>query len=384
MEAETAQGPRRLAIFGSTGSIGTSTLDVVRRLAGRFKVTALVAGRRAQALAAQVREFKPRCVAITDPAARADLARELNGTCEILTGPAAQEEIAQAPDVDVVVSAIVGAAGLPGVLAALSAGKTVALANKEPLVMAGPLMIAAARAGGARIVPVDSEHSAIFQALHSGALREVRRIVLTASGGPFRTRADLEGVTVEEALAHPTWNMGPKITIDSATLMNKALEIVEARWLFDIPAERIDVMIHPQSIVHSMVEFVDSSVVAQLGLADMRLPIQYALTYPERVDGDLPRLDLARLGRLEFESPDRAKFPSLDYGYRAAEEGGTLGAVLNAANEEGVALFLDGKIELKDILSGVGRVMDAHVNDPQPDLDAILAADRWAREEMRK
>ena len=379
------QAVRRIAIFGSTGSIGTSTLDVLRRLDGRFEVAALVAGgARVEELAAQAQEFEPSVVAVTDPSAAEELARRVRGKCRVLAGAGAQVEIAESGDVDVVVSAIVGAAGLPGVLAALSAGKTVALANKEPLVMAGPLVMAAAAAGGGTIVPVDSEHSAIFQAMRSGSPREVRRIVLTASGGPFRTRPSLEGVTVAEALAHPTWEMGPKVTIDSATLMNKALEIVEARWLFDVPAERIEVLIHPQSVVHSLVEFVDSSVVAQLGLADMRLPIQYALTWPERVDGDLPRLDLLSCGRLEFEAPDRERFPSLDYGYRAAREAGTLGAVLNAANEEGVRLFLEGRIGLAEILEGVGRVMDEHAVVTQPDLDAVLAADAWARAEMRR
>jgi 1-deoxy-D-xylulose-5-phosphate reductoisomerase len=376
--------PKRLAIFGSTGSIGTSTLDVVRRLAGRFEVAALVANRRVDELAAQAKEFKPRRVAVTDPECAAALRARMNGSVEVLCGEQAQIDIASSPDIDIVVSAIVGAAGLPGVLAAVEAGKTVALANKEPLVMAGPLMMAAAKKSGARIVPVDSEHSAIFQSMQSGRASEVRRLVLTASGGPFRGRPSLEGVTVAEALNHPTWDMGPKITIDSATLMNKALEIVEARWLFGVPAERIDVVIHPQSAIHSMVEFIDGSVVAQLGLPDMRLPIQYALTYPERVDGDLPRLDLLDMGKLEFFPPDRKKFPSLDYGYRAAREGGTLGAALNAANEEGVRMFLDGRIGLIDILRGVGAVMDAHVNVKDPDLAAVLAADRWAREEMRR
>jgi 1-deoxy-D-xylulose-5-phosphate reductoisomerase len=385
---EEGCGLKNLCILGSTGSIGVSTLKVVAQFPDKFRVRSMTAGRNVKQFAEQVREFRPARVAIADTERVAEFKSLLNGAWqgEILGGAEALVELAAENESDYVVSAIVGAAGLMPTLAALKKGKQVGIANKEPLVMAGPLMFEAAKKSGATILPIDSEHSAVFQAARAGGPKEIRRVILTASGGPFRTasKEKIRQATKEEALQHPTWNMGAKITIDSATLMNKALEIIEAHFLFNVPYEAIEVWVHPQSIVHALVEFSDRSVVAQLGLPDMRLPIQYALTYPERVDGDLPRLDLLDMGKLEFFPPDRKKFPSLDYGYRAAREGGTLGAALNAANEEGVRMFLDGRIGLIDILRGVGAVMDAHANVKDPDLPAVLAADRWAREEMRR
>ena len=302
------------------------------------------------------------------------------------SGPDALDELVQSPEVDRVVSAIVGAAGLRSTWAALEAGKTVALANKETLVMAGPLVTRLAERCGGRIVPVDSEHSAIHQALRSGTPAEVARIVLTASGGPFRRRPveTLADVTPEEALKHPTWSMGPKITIDSATMMNKALELIEARWLFGLPAEKLGVVIHPQSIVHSMVEFVDGSVMAQLSPPDMRLPIQYALSHPERFTSPARRFDFARTLSLEFEPPDPQRFPAVRLGHEAADRGGTCGSVLNAANEEAVRGFLEGAIRFTDIAEVCRRVLDEHPFQPEPSLDEVRRLDAWARQEVMK
>jgi 1-deoxy-D-xylulose-5-phosphate reductoisomerase len=292
--------------------------------------------------------------------------------------------LASNPEVDVVVSAIVGAAGLEGTWAALEAGKTVCVANKETLVMAGPLVMDLARKHNATLLPVDSEHSAIFQAMQGGRRNEVERVVLTASGGPFRgkSRADLAEVTVEDALRHPTWRMGPKITIDSATLMNKALEIVEARWLFDLPPEKIDVILHPQSIIHSFVEFTDGSILAQLSPPDMRLPIQYALTYPDRVSGPAKRLNWRELGAWHFEQPDHETFPALQLGYEVARRGGTCGAVLNAANEAAVSRFLAGELRFLDITRACRAVLDHHNFSARPSLADLHAIDRWARLEV--
>lgn len=374
---------KRIAILGSTGSIGRSTLEVVSALNGRFEIVALTGGSSWQALADQSRTWRPEKVALTDAAAAERLKAELgpDSNCQVFSGPESLEAIASDPGVDIVVSAIVGAAGVRPTLAALRAGKTVALANKEALVVAGEVMMRAARENGATLIAVDSEHSALLQAIRGGTPREVRRIILTASGGPFlrATREQMEQATPESALKHPTWRMGPKVTVDSATLVNKALEIIEARWLFDLQPEQITVLIHPQSIVHGLVEFVDGSIVAQMGPPDMRLPIQYALTYPERVDGRLPAVDLAAIGKLEFEQPDRERFPSLDFAYRALAVGGTMPAVLNAANEVAVERFLAGEIALTRIFTDIRAAMDAHTPGPA-DLDAILAADRWARE----
>jgi 1-deoxy-D-xylulose-5-phosphate reductoisomerase len=290
------------------------------------------------------------------------------------------------PEVDVVVSAIVGSAGLHGTWAAVQAGKTVAVANKETLVMAGPLVMALAGERGARILPVDSEHSAVFQALQSGRRGEVERVVLTASGGPFRGKkaSELADITPEKALQHPTWRMGPKITIDSATLMNKALEVIEARWLFDLPPEKIDVIIHPESVIHSFVEFTDGSVLAQLSPPDMRLPIQYALTYPERVSGPAKRLGWTELGAWHFEQPDPETFPSLQLGYEVARAGGTAGAVLNAANEAAVGRFLAGELRFLDIPRACRDVLAHHAYSARPSLSELLASDRWARQEVSR
>ena len=377
---------RRVAVLGSTGSIGTSTLDVIGASAGGFEPWLLAAWRRVGPLLEQARRFRPPWVAVGDPAAAAEIgAAALPPGTRLAVGPEAIDELVADPAVDRVVSAIVGAAGLRSTWAALAAGKTVALANKETLVMAGPLVMRLAERSGGAIVPVDSEHSAIHQALASGAPGEVARIVLTASGGPFRTRPreSLAAVTPEEALRHPTWSMGPKITIDSATMMNKALELVEARWLFGVPAEKLAVVVHPQSVVHSLVEFVDGSVVAQLSPPDMRLPIQYALSHPRRLPCPARRLDFASAFTLEFEPPDEGRFPALRLGREAAARGGTAGAVLNAANEEAVGRFLAGSLRFTDIAEVCERLLAGHAFRPDPTLDDVLELDAWARREVR-
>lgn len=375
--------PRRIALLGSTGSIGCSTLDVVRHFPDRLGVHALAAHSNAARLAEQCREFQPAyaLIADADAFAAADRAAFPPGTR--LVGRDAIGEIVQDSQVDVVVSAIVGAAGLQGTWAAVEAGKTVAIANKESFVVAGPLLARHARDRGARLLPVDSEHSAIAQALGGHAVADVDRVVLTGSGGPFRgrTRGQLEQATVEEALRHPTWKMGAKITIDSATLMNKALEVIEARWLFDLAADAIEVIIHPESIVHSFVEFRDGSVLAQLSPPDMKLPIQWALLHPERVPGPATRLDWRSFRKLTFEPPDREAFPALDLGYEAARRGGSVGAVLNAANETAVAAFLDGRIPFTGIAECCRAVIDHHSYDASPTLEQLLAHDDRARQE---
>jgi 1-deoxy-D-xylulose-5-phosphate reductoisomerase len=374
-----------VAVLGSTGSIGTSTLDVVRHLPDRFEVVALAAGCRWAELADQCREFRPplAVVADADAAARMDRTRFPAGT-EVLVGPDAVARVAAHRDVDVVVAAVVGAAGLRSTWAALEAGKTVALANKETLVVGGRLVTELAARRGATLLPVDSEHSAVAQAMAGHTAADVERIVLTASGGPFRgkTAAELERVGPADALKHPTWRMGPKITVDSATLMNKALEVIEARWLFGLPADRIDVIVHPESVVHSFVEFVDGSVLAQMSPPDMRLPIQLALTHPARVPGPAKRLDWRTLAGLRFEPPDRATFPALDLGFEAAARGGTCGAVLNAANEAAVGRFLAGEMAFPDIARCCKAALESHDYDPSPTLDGLLAADRRARQEV--
>jgi 1-deoxy-D-xylulose-5-phosphate reductoisomerase len=374
--------PRRLVVLGSTGSIGTNTLDVVAALPGRFEVVGLAARSRRAELFDQARRFRPQWVALTGEDRTSD---GLPPGVELVSSPDDLARRVQAGDVDVVVSAVVGAAGLRGTWAALEAGKTVALANKETLVVAGQLVMDLAARSGGRLLPVDSEHSAIFQAM-AGSASAVERVVLTGSGGPFRgrTREQLESVTVEQALAHPTWQMGPKITVDSATLMNKALEVIEARWLFNLPPDRIEVVIHPESMVHSFVEFADGSVLAQVSPPDMRLPIQYALTYPERVPGPARRVNWQELSAFHFERPDRETFPALDLGYEVAARGGTAGAVLNGANEAAVEAFLDRKLPFRDIPRACRAVLDAHTFDPRPTLDGLLAADHWARQEVRR
>lgn len=379
--------PLRVALLGSTGSIGTSTLDVVAASEGRFAVHVLAAQRDVASILEQAKRFRPAWVALADPVAAAGIgSADLPQGTRLAVGETAIGELAASDDVDRVVSAIVGAAGLRGTWAAVEAGKTVALANKESLVMAGPLVTDLAGRTGATILPVDSEHSAILQAMASGGKGEVSKVVLTASGGPFRQTpaAALRSVTPDEALRHPTWSMGRKITIDSATMMNKALEIIEARWLFDLPADRIKVVVHPQSVVHSMVEFVDGSVIAQLSPPDMRLPIQYALEYPHRRSGPARRLDWSEALRLEFEPPDPERFPALLLGQQAAARGGTAGAALNAANEVAVEAFLAGTIRFTDIVEIAGRILRGHPFDADPSLDTIVRTDAWARQEATK
>lgn len=377
----------KVAVLGSTGSIGQNTLEVIAASAGRLACVALSANTSTADLERQAREFRPRFALVTDREAAA--AHDWSGLphdVELLVGPESVERIASHEDVDTVLAAIVGSAGLRGTWAALEAGKTVALANKETLVMAGPLVMALARERQGRILPVDSEHSAIFQALQAGRREELRRIVLTASGGPFRkySREQLSRVTVADALAHPTWEMGRKITVDSATMMNKALEIIEARWLFDLDVEQISVVVHPQSVVHSFVEFVDGSVVAQLSPPDMKLPIQYALTWPCRVPGVAAEMDWSRNWQLEFEPPDFERFPALELGLEAARNGGTTGAVLNAANESAVAGFLAGELKFMEIVPLCRSVLENHHFDPQPTLDRLIELDRWARQEASR
>lgn len=376
-----------IAILGSTGSIGRSALEVAAAAPHEFRIVALAAHRRTDELADQARRFRPRVVAISDPEAAAAFDRKsLPPGCQLETGPSALDAIAALPEVEVVLAAIVGSAGLRSTWAALAAGKRVALANKETLVVGGQSVVDHARRHGAELVPVDSEHSAVFQAMQSGARGEVRRIVLTASGGPFLRHSpeQLARVTVTDALAHPTWNMGRKITVDSATLMNKALEIVEARWLFGLAPEQIEVVIHPQSIVHSLVEFVDGSVLAQLSPPDMKLPIQYALTWPRRIPCPAPSLDWRQALELTFEPADAERFPALALGYEVAKAGGTAGAVLNAANEEAVRGFLDGELPFTEIIPLCRSVLEQHAFESRPSLQRLLELDAWAREEVAR
>jgi len=362
----------RIAVIGSTGSIGRSTLAVADAHPDRVRIVALAAGGNAASFAEQIVRFRPRIVAMATSAALQELDAELRarGFVEALTaeaGAAGLVAVATHPDVDTVLFAASGTASLDAVLAAIAAGKRIALANKEILVMAGALVMEAAHRHGVSVLPVDSEHNAIHQCLHGRPLEQVRRLILTASGGPFRglTRSALEAVTRDDALRHPTWNMGPKITIDSATLMNKGLEVIEARWLFDIPPGRISVVVHPQSIVHSMVEFVDGSIVAQMGVTDMRLPIQYALSYPDRWEAAVPRLDVARSGPLTFEPADTAGFPCLDLAFRALGGDAALPIVLNAANEVAVAGFLDGNLSFTAIPAVIAASMDQYEARPR-------------------
>jgi 1-deoxy-D-xylulose-5-phosphate reductoisomerase len=372
---------RTLAILGSTGSIGRSALAVVDAHPARLRVAALAAGDNAGRLAEQAARYRPAMVALASEGA-ADRFRAAGGyDGPVVCGPEGLVAVATHPDVDVVLFASSGTAGLEAVLAAIDAGKTIALANKEVLVMAGELVTSAARRRGVQILPVDSEHNAIHQCLHGRRHEEIRRLVLTASGGPFRDLSpeQLQSVGPDAALRHPTWQMGRKITIDSATLMNKGLEVIEAHWLFDTPADRIDVVVHPQSIVHSMVELNDGSVIAQLGVTDMRLPIQYACSYPERWDAALPSLDLTKLGRLEFHEPAHDRFPCLGLAYRALRVGGTLPVVLNAANEVAVASFLEGRLGFTSISEVIERTMNAHAAESASTLDLIRRVDAWAR-----
>jgi 1-deoxy-D-xylulose-5-phosphate reductoisomerase len=377
--------PRRIAILGSTGSIGRNALAVIEHLGGEFHAVALSARSNWRLLGAQARRFGARAVGIADPRCAAPLQEAVADLdCCVLTGPGAAEQLAVRDDVDVVLLAVVGCAGLPAALAAIEGRKTLALANKETLVMAGELVMGRARQAGVDVLPVDSEHSAVFQAMQAGRRQEVRRIILTASGGALRDLPveQLETVGLEQVLDHPTWQMGPKVTIDSATLMNKALEVIEAHHLFGIEPQRIEVVIHPESIVHSLVEFVDGSFVAHLGRPDMRTPIQYALTYPRRLAGSVEPLHLADVGRMTFRRPDPRRYPALALGYEAARAGGTAGAVLNAANEVAAEAFADGRIKLTEIAELVGRARSAHRLVRPATLADLTEADRWTRSEV--
>jgi 1-deoxy-D-xylulose-5-phosphate reductoisomerase len=374
---------KRLSILGCTGSIGVQALDLVARAPDRFQVVGLAAGRNAERLADQVRAFRPRLVSVSDAAAAADLRERLGPHApEIRVGDAGAVAVATLTEADFVLAAISGGAGLRSTAAAVEAGKPVGLANKESLVLAGELLTARAAARGVPILPVDSEHSAVFQSLAGHNRDEIRRIVLTASGGPLRgvPAERLPSVTPEQALRHPNWSMGAKITIDSATLMNKGLEVIEARWLFDVPASRIDILVHPESVVHSMVEYVDGQIVAQLGISDMRGPIGYAMAHPDRLPLDLERLDLARIGRLTFEEPDPARFPAFTLAYRALELGGTAPAVLSGADEAAVAAFLSGRCTFDAIARICADVLEAHLPGAVRTVeDAIEASEQGRR-----
>ncbi len=381
--------PQGVAILGSTGSVGRSTLDVIRHLEGSHRVSGLAAGRNAGLLLEQIREFRPEVASLSDPMGAAAIQEEAAalGT-QVLSGADGALAVATQAQADLVVSAMVGAAGLSPTLAAVRAGRRVALANKEVLVVAGEVVTEAAAAAGAALLPVDSEHNALHQCLRAGEPREVRRLILTASGGPFweRDAGTFQHVTVQEALSHPVWDMGPKITVDSATMMNKGLEVIEARWLFDVDPGCIDILVHPGSVVHSLVEFVDGSLVAQMGTADMRHPIQYALTWPQRLPGRTQPLDLTALPPLRFQRPDPDRFPCPGLAYRALELGGTAPAALNGANEALVAAFLDGDLpfiqiprRLAAVLDRVGRGEGPAMGSSPTTLEACLAADAWAR-----
>jgi len=381
---ETIDSPG-VAILGSTGSIGCNSLRVIESLTTRMRVVALAAGTNVERLADQIATHLPELVSVDTETAAHDLramlfARNVD-LPRIVVGEEGLCEVATHPEADCVISATVGAVGFVPTLKALEAGKRVALANKETLVMAGELMTAAAKKSGAELLPVDSEHNALHQCLRGERREEVRRIILTASGGPFRTKnkAEMELATVAEAMRHPTWNMGAKITIDSATLMNKGLEVIEAHWLFGFEPDEIDIIVHPESVVHSMIEMVDGSVIAQLGVTDMRHAIQYALTYPERHTCQLPPLDLTTVSGLHFEPPDLDRFPCIRLAYRALSEGGTLPAAMNAANEEAVSAFLDEQIRLTEIPLVIETVMNNYVNKPAKNIETILAADHEAR-----
>jgi 1-deoxy-D-xylulose-5-phosphate reductoisomerase len=380
---------KRVVLLGSTGSIGTSTLKVVEDQPDLLQLVGLAAGGNAELLVEQCRRHRPRLASLNDPSKVAATQSALDGSTRVLSGSAALVELATMPEADIVLIAIVGTAGLEPALAAIRAGKDIAVASKEILVMAGEIVMREARTHGVKVLAVDSEHSAIFQCLDGKPASSVRNLWLTASGGPFRNAAQwtaeaLAGVTLEQALKHPSWVMGRKITIDSATLFNKGLEMIEARWLFDIEMPRVQVVVHPQSIVHSMVEYVDGSVIAQLSTPDMCLPIQYALLYPDRVASERVQTNFAKIGQLTFEEPDTERFPALRLARRAGDVGGTLPAVLNAANEVAVERFCRRELGFTGITASVARVMDAHRVVDSPSLDQILEADRWARVEAAR
>lgn len=374
---------KRIAILGSTGSIGRSALQVVEQFPDRLQVVALAAGRNIDLLAEQIHRFRPRLAAVFDLQLAKDLTSRLQPgiEVEVVAGSQGYQQVASCAEAEMILSSMVGAAGLIPTLSAIRAGKDVALANKETLVMAGALVMGEVRRSQVELLPVDSEHNAIFQAMEGHRREDLKRILLTASGGPFLNmpKEQLESVTPTQALAHPNWAMGPKISIDSATLMNKGLEVIEAKWLFDVPVEKIDVHVHPQSIVHSMVEYIDGSVIAQMGIPDMRIPIAYALAYPERLELGLPRLDFFTVQTLTFQEPDLNRFPCLKLAFAACKAGGTMPAVLNAANEVAVQAFLDNRIPFSGIPRLVNQAMEEHALDPAAELEAILEADTWAR-----
>ena len=378
---------KHIAILGSTGSIGQSTLSVVEKFPDRFKVVALAAGNNIDLLEQQVRQFKPSIVSVVSERSAAELKQRCADLkLRVFSGVEGMIQVAAAEDADVTVSSIVGTAGLVPTMAAIRAGKSIALANKEVLVTAGELVMAECRAKGTTLLPVDSEHSAIFQCLLAGRDRDIRNLIVTASGGPFRAFAkqDLAKVTLAQALKHPNWSMGKKITIDSATLMNKGLEVIEARWLFGITPDKIKVLVHPQSIVHSMVEYQDGAMIAQLGMPDMRGPIAYALSYPERLADVSPSLDLAKVGTLTFEGPDLDRFPCLAYAFDALKAGGSMPAVLSAANEVAVKYFLEERIGYHEISRVIRSAMDAHTPGPIKTVEDALKADLWARQEAER
>ena len=380
---------KKVVLLGSTGSIGTSTVKVAEDLPDQIRLIGLAAGGNADLLLEQARKHKPAVVSISDPAKAKELQGALGASTQVLCGNEGLLKLATLPEADIVLIAIVGTAGLQPALAAIRAGKDIAVASKEILVMAGEIVMNEARKHGVKVLAVDSEHSAIFQCLDGKPTESVRKLILTASGGPFRDKTlwpkeKFSEITVERALKHPSWVMGRKITIDSATLFNKGLEMIEARWLFDIEMARVGVVVHPQSIVHSMVEFVDGSLIAQLSTPDMCLPIQYALTYPARAASDRVQTNFPKIGTLTFEEPDVARFPAIELARRAGEVGGTLPAVLNAANEVAVEAFVNRKINFPQITEMVRRVMDAHKVVEYPTLEKILEADAWARREAAR
>jgi 1-deoxy-D-xylulose-5-phosphate reductoisomerase len=379
---------KKVTVLGSTGSIGVSTLKVIEDHPDRFRAVALAAGKNIRLLQKQIERFNPRIIAVRDREDAHALRKFLSARSgvKIVYGEEGMREAASFADADTVVSAISGFAGLLPSLAAVEAGKNVALANKETLVVAGEIVMRTAKKKGAQIIPVDSEHSAIFQCLEKEKKQNLSRIILTASGGPFLhfTKEQMERVTLRQALKHPRWNMGKKITIDSATMMNKGLEVIEAKWLFGVDLACIDVLVHPQSLVHSMVEFKDGAILAQLGMPDMKIPIAYALSYPERINNHLPRLNLAKAGNLEFIEPNSKKFPCLDLAYEAALRGGTAPAVLNAADESVVESFLHQRIKFVDLPKIIEKVLSAHEAIDRPSLDDIMEADRWARQKTRE
>lgn len=377
---------KNLVILGSTGSIGTQTLDVVREHPDLFHVSVLVANRSDELLEKQIEEFQPQLAVLSDEEAYSRLRQRYSGKTELAGGRQAVIEAAAYPEAQVVVTSLMGFAGLEPTLAALEAGKDIALANKETLVVAGELVMSKAKELGRAILPVDSEHCALFQCLQGQDRKAVEKLILTASGGPFRGRKaeELTNVSKKDVLAHPTWNMGQKITVDSASLVNKGLEVIEARWLYDVSYDQIQVVVHPQSIVHSMVQYQDGTVMAQLGCTDMRLPIQYALTYPDRVVSHFPRVDFYELGKLTFEKPDMETFRGLKLAFEAGRTGGTMPCIMNGANEVAVEAFLKGQAGFLDIYRLIEKAMAAGQVEYKPDLERLLAADKWARDYTRK